>query len=98
MADIELISYMAVFALSVIFSFFAFEQQTDVWKNSIFSWLGAVCWFVLSAVHLALTQTSSFIILSWMFVALGFIFVLYGFYTVFLNFRIRKRQKEWELA
>ena len=97
MADIELISYMAVFALSVIFSFFAFEPQTDVWKNSVFSWLGAVCWFILSVAHLALTQTSSFIILSWLFVVFGWIFVIYGFGLLFLNFRIRKRQKEWEL-
>jgi len=92
MADIELISYLVVFALSVIFSSFAVDR-----KSSVFCWLSAVCWFTLSAVHLALTQTSSFIILSWMFVALGFIFVLYGFSMIFLSFRIRKTEKEWEI-
>jgi hypothetical protein len=93
MEDIELISYAIVFALSAFFSSLAVDR-----KSSVFCWLSGVCWFTLSATHASLTQTSTFLILAWMFVALGFIFVLYGFSMIFLSFRIRKKEKEWEIT
>jgi len=92
MEDIELVTYLVVFALSLIFSMVALER-----KSSILSWLGTISWFVLSACHLALTQTSNFIIVSWMFVMMGIIFLLYGFALIFSNFQARRREREWEV-
>jgi NADH:ubiquinone oxidoreductase subunit 6 (subunit J) len=92
MEDIELVTYLLVFALSLICSMVAVDR-----KSSIFSWLGTVSWFVLSACHLALTQTSDFIIVSWLFVMMGLIFMVYGFVLVFSNFQTRRREREWEL-
>jgi hypothetical protein len=92
MEDIELVTYLLVFALSLIFSLAAVER-----KSSVLGWIGAASWFVLSGCHLALTQTTDFIIYAWFFVVMGWIFLVYGIALVFSNFQTRRREREWEL-
>ena len=92
MQDIELISYMLVFALSVIWSAFAVER-----KSSMFSFFGSVTWFTLAMCHLSLAYTSSFIVLAYLFTGLGLAFMVHGFALVIMSMQIKKREKEWRV-
>ena len=90
MEDIELISYLLMFALSVVFSAFAIER-----KSVVFSFLSVLTWFSLGMCHLSLAYTSDFIILAWVFVGVGWFFFVYGLYLVVESMRIKKQEKEW---
>lgn len=93
MLDIDLISYLIIFGLCVIFSSFTVER-----KSSTFSFLSMVFWLTLAVVHVGLAQASSYISLSFLFVGLGFFFLVYGFALIIGAFQEQKRRQEWEIA
>jgi len=102
MQDIDLVSYLLVFALAVIFSAFAVEgyskREESVMRPSLFSFLSVLTWLVLAMCHLSLAYTSDFIILAWLFVGNGFIFTVYGFALVIKSLEYTKRKKKsWNL-
>lgn len=92
MTDIDLISYLLVFALSIIFSGFAVER-----KSSVFSFLSMISWFMLAICHVGVATSSSFISLAYMFVGIGFFFFIFGFALVLSAFQDKKRAQEWEI-
>jgi len=93
MTDIELMSYLLVFALSVIFSTFAVDR-----KSFTFSFLSMACWFTFATVHLYLAYASTLIVLAYLFMFLGLVFMVHGFARVFSSIAERKEEREWELA
>lgn len=92
MADIEMVSYILVFALALIFSMTTIER-----KNFIFSFLSMLMWFTFADCHLLLAYTSNLIVLAYMFMALGLIFMIYGFALLFSSFLEKRKSKDWEL-
>lgn len=92
MQDIELLSYLLVFALSVIFSAFTVDR-----KSATFSFLSVLTWATLAMCHLSLAYTSDFIILAWLFIGLCLVFTVYGFALVIGNFVTKKREREWSV-
>jgi len=92
MGDIELLSYLLMFALSVIFSAFTVER-----KSVVFSFLSMLTWFALGMCHLSLAVASDFIVLAWVFVGMGWVFFVYGLYLVVESMRIKKEQQKWSV-
>ena len=92
MQDIELLSYLLMFALSVVFSAFAIER-----KSVVFSFLSVLTWFALGMCHLSLAVASDFIVLVWVFVGLGAIFFVYGCALVVVSVRDAAEQKRWSI-
>ncbi len=92
MSDIELITYVLVFAVSVIFSAYTVERESP-----LFSFLSALCWFVLAMTHLSLAYASDLIILAFLFVAFGLIFTIYGIAKQLLRIREATEHKKWSV-
>ena len=92
MLDIELVSYLLIFGLCVVFSAFTVER-----KSSVFSFLTTTFWLTLAIVHAGLSQASSYLSLSFLFVGLGFFFMVYGFALIISAFHTRKKAQEWEI-
>ena len=92
MEDIELISYLLMFALSVIFSAFAIER-----KSVVFSFLSFLTWAALAMCHLSLAYTTDFIILAWVFAGLSATFFVYGCALVVVSVRNAANQKRWSV-
>lgn len=92
MEDIKLLTYLLVFALSVVFSMFSVDR-----KSAVFSFLSMVTWFTLGICHLALSQASMFIVIAWLFTFLGFFFMVYGFALILLTFQTRREKEESEI-
>jgi len=92
MSDIDLVIYILVFGLCVIFTSFTIER-----KSSMFSFITMVCWGMLAICHTGVASASNFIALAYLFVGFAFIFMVYGFALVFSAFEDRKRAQEWEL-
>lgn len=93
MTEIELLSYLLMFALSIIFSSFTVER-----KSSIFSFLSMIAWFMLAICHVALASESIFIELAYFFAGLGVFFMVLGFGFIFTNIQMRRQEEEWEVA
>ena len=92
MEDIELISYLLMFALSVVFSAFSIDR-----KSVVFSFLSVLTWSALAICHLTLAYTSSFIVLAWVFAGLGATFFVYGCALVIVSVRNAAEQKKWSI-
>ena len=92
MQDIELIAYMLVFALSIIWSAFSVN-----YKSVVFSFLAMSSWFTLATMHLALAYSSMFLAVIWMFYGIGGFFLIFGFVLLIQTFRIQKEQSEMEV-
>jgi len=93
MTEIDMLSYLLVFALCVVFSSFTVDR-----KSAQFSFLSMICWFTLAICHIGLAYQSMFVSLSYLFMGLGFMFMIYGFALIFSVFQDRKRAQEWELV
>jgi len=91
--EIELIAYLLIFALSIIWSSFAINR-----KSAPFSFLTMTTWFTLATMHLALAYDSMFMDLIWMFYGVGVFFMIYGVGLMLLRFQVSKNEKEWEIA
>lgn len=92
MTDIELITYLVMFALSVIFSTFTIDR-----KSVTFSFLSMLTWYFLAICHASLASATGFIFFAYLFVGLGLVYMVYGFALVISTLAMRKRQAEWEL-
>jgi len=92
MEDIELLSYLLMFALSVVFSAFSIDR-----KSVVFSFLSVLTWSALAICHLSLAYTSGFIVLAWVFAGLGMIFFVYGCALVVVSVRNAAEQKKWSI-
>lgn len=93
MLDIDLLSYLLVFGLCVVFSSFTVER-----KSSTFSFMSMFCWFILAVVHAGLSQASDYLSLAFMFFGFGIFFLVYGFALIISAFQSRKEAQEWELT
>ena len=93
MLDIELVSYLLIFGLCVVFSAFTVER-----KSSVFSFLTMIFWLTLAVVHVGIAVESMYIHLSYLFIGLGFFFLVYGFVLIVGAFQEQKQRREWELA
>jgi len=71
MLDIELVSYLLIFGLCVVFSAFTVER-----KSSVFSFLTMIFWLTLAVVHVGIAVESMYIHLSYLFIGLGFFFLV----------------------
>lgn len=92
MTDFELVCYLLVFGITIIFSAFSIER-----KSSIFSFLSMMFWFILAIVHVGIAGSSSFIHLAYLFGGVAFFFLVYGFALILSSLKADRSAKEWEL-
>ncbi len=73
MTEIEIVAYIGVFFLAMIFSLLGVGQKSSV--SSLISW---ICWHCLAAFHLAFLYDSVIIYALWLYVGIGWLFFVLG--------------------
>lgn len=93
MQNIELIVYLLVFAISIIWTSFAVNR-----KSATFSILSTFTWFILAVMNIALTYSTMFYSVSFLFFGFGVFFLVYGIALLIQSLNIGKGEKNWELV
>jgi len=92
MTDPELIAYLLVFALSVVWSGFSVNR-----KSILFSMLAGMSWWVLAISHLYGYATSTFLSFVWLYFGFGAVFWIYGFALTITAYLSGKESEVFEL-
>lgn len=89
MQDIELLSYMLLFGLGLIFSILGVTR-----KSSIFCFFSMIPWFTLGMVQPYMSTGTPFVGLSYLWYGIGFLFIVVGITYTMLSFLAVRKQKE----
>jgi len=92
MTDIELLSYLLMFMLSVLWSSLAIQRS-----GPIFSFLSWISWHTFAILHLLSSYSSTFYVLVWMFFGLGTIFLILALVKTWQQIQDSSRKREMEL-
>ena len=92
MTNSELIIYLLVFALNVLWSSIALNRQSIT-----FGFLSGIGWFVFAIQHLILFYNSSFLVICWLYFGTGAIFFIWSFILAFKTFLQAKKERDLEL-
>lgn len=91
MEDIELLSYLLLFGLGVIFSILGVSR-----KSSIFCFFSMIPWFVLGMVQPYMATGTVFVSLAYLWYGIGFLFIVLGIMFTFLGMLAGTKQKQKE--
>jgi len=89
MEDIELLSYLLLFGLGVIFSVLGVSR-----KSSIFCFFSMVPWFVLGMVQPYMATGTVFASLAYLWYGIGFLFIVIAIAFTFMSMLEGAKQKE----
>ncbi len=89
MQDIELLSYLLLFGLGVIFSILGVSR-----KSSIFCFFSMIPWFVLGMVQPYMATGTVFVSLAYLWFGIGWLFIVLGIMFTFLGMLAGIKQKE----
>ncbi len=89
MQDIELLSYLLLFGLGLIFSILGVSR-----KSSIFCFFSMVPWFVLGTVQPYMATGTVFVSLAYLWYGIGFLFIVIGIAFTFMAMLAGTKQKE----
>jgi len=92
MTESELIIYLLVFALNVLWSSIALNRQSITF--GFLSWIG---WFILAIQHLIVYYNSSFLTICWLYFGVGTIFLIWSLASAYQTFLQAKKEREMEL-
>jgi len=91
MQDIELLSYLLLFGLGVIFSILGVSR-----KSSIFCFFSMIPWFVLGMVQPYMATGTVYESLAYLWYGIGFLFIVFGFAFTFMSMLAGMKEKELE--
>lgn len=92
MTQTELIAYLLVFALSIIWSSFSVNR-----KSITFSVLAGLSWWILAASHVIAYADSAFLPFTWLYFCFGMIFWIYGVALTLTAYLSGKENEVFEL-
>lgn len=90
MQDIELLSYLLLFGLGVIFSILGVSR-----KSSIFCFFSMVPWFVLGMVQPYMATGTVFESLAYLWYGIGLLFIVFALALTFMGFLDKREREEW---
>jgi len=93
MTDIELLTYLLMFMLSIFFSSLAINRE-----GPTFSFLSWLTWHMFAVLHLVSAYTSNFLVMVWLFFGLGTIFLVLALVKSFQQLRLGRQRREMELV
>jgi hypothetical protein len=98
MTDAELIGYLLVFALTVVWSMSAFGSG-KAFQKILFSFISWIFWWVLAILHIGLFYAAPLVSsgISWLWWGLGFTFFAYAIAMLFSSWQAMKNEREWQI-
>jgi len=91
MQDIELLSYLLLFGLGLIFSILGVSR-----KSSIFCFFSFIPWFTLGMVQPYMANGTVFVGLAYLWYGIGFLFIVFGITLTMLSFLATQKEKNRE--
>jgi len=90
MQDIEMLSYLLLFGLGLIFSILGASR-----KSSVFCFFSFIPWFTLGMVQPYMTSGTVFVGLAYLWYGIGFLFIVFGLSLIILGFLDKREKEEW---
>ena len=90
MQDIELLSYLLLFGLGVIFSILGVSR-----KSEVFCFFSMIPWFVLGMVQPYMATGTVFVGLAYLWYGIGVMFIVFGIGLTLMNFLDKREKEKW---
>lgn len=97
MATLDVVIYLLIFALSMIFLMMSFKYELFTVQTFIFSLLGWVSWFSLAGFHMVIAYDSNLMSAVYLFLGIGLIQMVLTFASGIGSFINAGKKNKWTI-